>query len=125
MGTMNGEWGEKKPSFEIIMTSKTFSNETRNREKKVCVCALATRCSYLCKRTQSHQRKRKKCDEKNLPGSSSSSSAQSPSPLHPLNGNIVHCNTKRMVKAVANNRTKVNDSLKSIVNGWNDGNSYP
>lgn len=29
-----------------------------------------------------------------------------------------------MVKAVADNRKKVDDSLKSIVNGWKDDNSY-
>lgn len=60
----------------------------------------------------------------NLPGSSSSS-AQSICPLHSANGNIVHCNAIQMARAVADNRTKVNDSLKSIVNGSNDGNSNP
>lgn len=60
----------------------------------------------------------------NLPGSSSSS-AQSICPLHSPNEKSIHCSTIQTVKAVADNRTKPNDSLKSIVNGWNDDCSYP
>lgn len=90
-----------------------YLDETEQKKRRV-----GSRCSYLCKRELKWQ------TMENLPGSSSSS-AQSICPLHSANGKIVHCNTIQMVNAVADNRKKVNDSLKSIVNGWNDGNSYP